>query len=330
MLQILSVTIPFFALVLGGYVVARRRWMPLEAIPGLNTFVLFFALPCMLYRFGANSPVAMLLDAGVVAVYLLAAAGVVALTLLFTRRGRVGWNDAAFGALVAAFPNSGFIGVPLVADLLGSRAAGPAIVSLTLDMVFTTSLCVALSRLGTAEVHGIGRAVVAALRGVFSNPLPWAIVAGAVAAATGFELPGPVKHTVGMLADAASPVALFTLGAMLARAQINAARREAAIAPGGRRPWGDVPEVAVFKLLLHPALVFGIGHGLRALGVPLDGFSLTVLVLVAALPGASNVTMLAERYGADSGRIARIVMLTTGVSFVTFTAIVSLLVGSAG
>jgi hypothetical protein len=51
-LAILLITFPFFALVLCGYVAARRGMLPLEAIPGLNAFVLYFALPCMLYRFG--------------------------------------------------------------------------------------------------------------------------------------------------------------------------------------------------------------------------------------------------------------------------------------
>ena len=41
-----------------------RRMLPLEAIRGLNTFVLYFALPCLLYRFGAGTPIAQLLDAG--------------------------------------------------------------------------------------------------------------------------------------------------------------------------------------------------------------------------------------------------------------------------
>ena len=62
MLQILAVTLPFFALVAAGYLAARRRVLPIDAIPGLNVFVLFFALPCMLYRFGARTPIAQLLD----------------------------------------------------------------------------------------------------------------------------------------------------------------------------------------------------------------------------------------------------------------------------
>jgi predicted permease len=48
-----------------------------------------------------------------------------------------------------------------------------------------------------------------------------------------------------------------------------------------------------------------------------------VAVLVAALPSASNVVMLAERFSADSGRIARIVLETTALSFITFSAAVA-------
>jgi malonate transporter and related proteins len=83
-LSILLVTFPFFALVLCGYVAARRALLPQAAIPGLNTFVLYFALPCMLYRFGASTPVAQLLDGTLVGVYLLCAMSMVAFTISVT------------------------------------------------------------------------------------------------------------------------------------------------------------------------------------------------------------------------------------------------------
>lgn len=54
MQHILTVTTPFFALVLLGWVAMRGRMLAPESIPGLNGFVLFFALPCMLFRFSAT------------------------------------------------------------------------------------------------------------------------------------------------------------------------------------------------------------------------------------------------------------------------------------
>ncbi|ROZ78922.1 AEC family transporter [Ramlibacter sp. WS9] len=320
MLAILLVTFPFFALVLCGYVAARRRMLPLDAIPGLNTFVLYFALPCMLYRFGASTPIAQLLDAAAVTVYMLCALAMVAFVVWASRNSRIGWNDASFGALVAAFPNTGFMGVPLLVALLGAQAAGPAILTILVDLLVTSSLCIALSRLDGADEHGAAKAATNALKGVALNPMPWAIVLGGVASALQLEPIKPVAQTIGLLADAASPVALFTIGAVLARSQYVAALEE-----HDPMPWRDFVPVALFKLLVHPVLVWGVGSIAIALGLPLGKFALTVMVLVAALPSASNVALLAERFGADTGRIARIILLTTAAAFFTFSGAVALL-----
>jgi predicted permease len=181
MLDVLQVTFPFFALVLCGYMAARRQMLPFEAIPGLNGFVLYFALPCMLFRFGASTPIAQLLDPGAFFMYLFCALVMVAFVVAVTLSPRIGWNDAAFGALVGAFPNTGFMGVPLLVALLGAAAAGPAIVTIVIDMVITTSLCIALSRLDGAGQHGMGTAAKNALMGMAKNPMPWASLLTTVA-----------------------------------------------------------------------------------------------------------------------------------------------------
>ena len=307
MLATLNVTFPFFALVLCGYLAARRGLLPLAAIPGMNSFVLFFALPCMLYRFGASTPIAQVLDPSVALSYLFCALVMVALVVSVTRRGRIGWNDAAFGALVGAFPNTGFMGVPLLVALLGPQAAGPAIVTILVDMVITTSHCIGLSRLGPAVADAAqpemdvvqtsaAQAAKNALKGVAANPMPWAILSGARVSAYQLHLPAPVAATGGLLADSGH-------------------------APAVR--WSEVLPVAGIKLFVHPLWVLAVGHTVRALGVPLDSFALTVMVLVAALPSASNVSMLAERFGADNGRIARIILVSTAVAFLSFSGAVA-------
>jgi malonate transporter and related proteins len=319
-LDILLVTFPFFALVLCGYVAARRRMLPFDAISGLNTFVLYFALPCLLYRFGASTPVAQLLDAAAFSVYLLCALALVAFVVWSSRNARIGWNDASFGALVAAFPNTGFMGVPLLVALLGAQAAGPAILTIMIDLLITSSLCIALSRLDGADEHGVEKAAKNAMRGVALNPMPWAIVLGGAASALQLVPLQPVAQTIRLLAESASPVALFTIGAVLARSQFVAAQEE-----HDPMPWGDFVPVALVKLLVHPLLLWGAGSIAIALGLPLGRFPLTVMVLVAALPSASNVALLAERFGADTGRIARIILLTTAAAFFTFSGAVALL-----
>ena len=322
MLAILSVTFPFFALILAGYLAARRGMLPLQAIPGLNGFVLFFALPCMLYRFGANTPLALLLDLSLATVYLLCGLSMVGFVVAASLNRRVRWNDAAFGALVGAFPNTGFMGVPLLVELLGPAAAGPMIVTLLVDMLVISSLCIALSRLDGAGSAGARQAAVKALKGIAVNPMPWAIVLGIASQAMDVQLWPPLGNTLGLLADAASPVALFTIGTVLARSQMLSDLGQHA-----GPPLRDVLPVALAKLVLHPLLVLLVGASAIQLGLPLTPFALTVIVLTAALPSASNVSLLSERFGADTGRIARIILWSTMVAFFSFSGAVALFKG---
>ncbi|MBQ0932073.1 AEC family transporter [Ideonella sp. 4Y16] len=320
MQAILTVTTPFFGLVLLGWLMARRGLLALEAIPGLNGFVLFFALPCMLLRFSAITPIAQLLDGAVVAVYLGCAALMSVLAVALARLQGQRWPDAAFGTLLAVFPNSGFMGVPLLVALLGPRAAAPSIVALALDMVLTSSLCIALSQLG--HPGGVRPALARALRGMAVNPLPWAIAGGTLLSALGWRPPTPVWRIVELLADAASPVALFALGGMLARGPMQRA-------PGAPRPpaaW----DIVALKLIVHPLVVLAAGGAARAAGLPLDPFAAVVLVLVAALPSASYVPILAERYGAEPGRLAQVVLLSTVGAFASFALAVAALQPGAG
>ncbi|MFO1285637.1 MAG: AEC family transporter [Rubrivivax sp.] len=315
MQAILAVTVPFFALVLAGYLAARRHVLPESAIPGLNAFVLYFALPCMLFRFGNNAPVLESLNPAAFAVWLLAALLIVFVTLAFSLNARVRLKDASFGALVAAFPNTGFMGLPMLAALLGPAATAPVMTTLLVDLFVTSSLCIALAEAATAAAdHGAGaRAALArALRAAVSNPLPWAIALGALASAGGFKLAGPVEVVVRLLADAATPVALFTIGAVLFRAGQHAHHRTAPI---------DFVPVALVKLFLHPLLVFTLGLAVRALGLSLTATQLVALTLAAALPSASNVSLLAERFGADNGRIARIILTSTVLAFASFSTL---------
>ena len=267
MQSILQVTIPFFALVWLGLMAARAGALPLDAVPGLNSFVLFFALPCMLFRFGYTLPLSELLDPVVLTVWLLCALTLVTFTVAVTLSPRVPMKDAAFGALVGAFPNSGFMGVPLLAAIAGPGAAGPVLSGLLCDIFITSSLCIALARSheerNTLPAHGPGhgmsidshmpgdaepddelpahpslgaRLALAArlMRATLSNPLPWAIALGAGAAALGISLPQPIDRIVSMLADAATPVALFTIGAVLWRAKVHAIELQSTKKSSGR------------------------------------------------------------------------------------------------
>jgi len=316
MLSTFAVTVPFFALILLGYLAARRGMLSDAAIPGLNVFVLYFALPSALFRFGMNTPLLQLLSPGVLSLYSLCALLIIALTITLTWRGSVNLKDAAFGAQVAAFPNTGFMGLPLLVGLVGPAAAGTIISTIVVDMILTSSVCITLAGWQEASKHGHRVAVVRALRGAALNPLPWAIALGAISSATGFKPVGPIDAILRMLADAATPVALFTIGAVLWLASRHAHTRT---------PVAQYWPVALIKLFVHPALVAVVAKTGQRLGVGISDFEIMVLTLTASLPSASNVWALAERYGADNGRIARIILSSTLLSFLTLSGAARLL-----
>ena len=268
---------------------------------------------------------AKLIDPALIGVYLASALLMVFFTIAATLRRDAGGSgvslrDAAFGALVAAFPNTGFMGVPLLVAMLGERAAGPVIGIVLVDLIFTSTLCLVVAQHhehaapgeNSDDTSDPGWAVTTlrSVRGALTNPLPWAIAAGALLAASGQQLPAPVAQVVKMLGDSATPVALFTIGTVLWRAGQHAHTRT---------PLRNYLPVALFKLFIHPALVLSMGLLARAAGVDVPEFGLLVMVLGAALPSASNVSLLAERFGADNGRIARIVMASTVLAFASFS-----------
>jgi malonate transporter and related proteins len=310
MQAILAVTIPFFALVLCGYLAGRARLLPEAAIPGLNIFVLFFALPCMLFRFGASLPVAQVINPVVLVITLIAAVVLVFATIALTRSDEVPMMDASLGALTVVWPNTGFMGVPLLVALLGPAAAGPVITTLLLDLFFTSSLCIALAQAQGGDAGGTRAGMVRLLKGTLANPLPAAIALGLLFSSLDLRLPGPLDTIVRMLGDAASPVALFAIGTVLWRAGQHVHTRT---------PVRLFLPLALAKLVVHPLVVLGLGVAAIKLGFPLDSFTLTVIVLAAGLPSASSVSLLAERYGADNGRITRIIISSTVLAFVTFT-----------
>lgn len=319
MFDILTVTTPFFLLVLAGYVATHFSMLPVAAIAGLNSFVLYFALPCMLFRFGALTPIEQLLNIDLALVYLGCAFLIIGIALVLSRAKGLDWNNSAFGALVTAFPNTGFMGVPLLLALVGQASTGPIIVTIFIDLVIVSSLCIAISRLSPSSGQSFKTVANNVIKRVASNPMPWAICAGAMTSGFQLDLPKVLNDTISLMANSASPVALFTIGAVLARSAQLAKSGEAVHAPI------PVGSLAVLKLLAHPALLFIAFELANWLGAEIDAVTMTVVILVAALPSASNVAILAERFGADSAQIARIIMVSTAVAFLSFPATFALL-----
>ena len=305
MLAIFYVTAPFFALILCGYLAARLRLLPDNAVPALNTFVLYFALPCLLFRFSAYTPFGNLVNLPVFFAYLTTGLALFA-AFAATSRFVVGESlrDAAFAALAASWSNWGYMGFALLPAILGKAAAPPLIAAGMADLLVIVSAALALSALQDHHGKDAGAAIGGVLARVAKNPMIWSVIAGGAFSAARLSLWQPADHLVRLLGEAAVPVALFTIGVSLYR-------------PGTRVARTDVFVIAGAKLLLHPYLAALVA--LYVFGLP--QLEVRTLVLAAALPVAGTVFLFAERQGADAERISAAILVSTALAFFSFSAL---------
>ena len=303
--MILSVTLPFFALIFFGYVAASRRWVPTEAVPAFNGFLLYFAVPALLFRFASNTPFREITNGTFFIAWGLTGAAIVVAVAYFARRFmRENVRDSAFFGLASAVPNSGFLGVPMLVALLGERAAAPVILSIVADLLIVASVGLALAEMGGATGRGWRDDVRDAVLRIVLNPFVISMFLGAAFSGFGWKLVTPAAEIVKLLADAAGPCALFAIGVSLVRPDAPL-----------KSPSLALPVAA--KLLLHPLIVFGVMYL-----VGIDDFWARVAVLTAALPSAGWVFIFATRYEADAGRVSATILLTTALAFATFSSLV--------
>lgn len=307
MTEILLKTLPFFALIGLGWAAAAIRFFPAEGAAWLTRFVFYFALSAMLFRFAAGLDMAALFDLRFVLAYLLGSGAVWAIGITVARARGLGIADAAMEAQCCMIGNTGFLGVPMLVVLLGPAAIGPVLMVLTIDMlVFSTLITLIIH---AARQGGLRpAAVVPVLRGVASNPMILAMVAGLAWGGLALPLPEPLDEFLTILGAAATPGALFAIGASLA------GRRLARLAPSA---W-----LSGAKLVLHPAAV-----GLAAWAFGVDPTAAGVMVVAAGLPVAGNVYILAQHFGVAQQRVSTAILISTAASILTIPALI-LLIGA--
>jgi malonate transporter len=308
MLPILLKTLPFFALIALGYGAGRMRFFTPEATAWLTKFVFYFALSAMLFRFASNLSLAQIWDTRFVGAYLLGCSVVYALAFGVALWRKVGVPEAAIEAQCAVIGNTGFLGVPMLVVLMGPQAAGPILMVLAIDLiVFSTLVTLIITGVRQGRMSlGVIRALAV---GLVKNPMIVSMTLGLLWSGTGLPVPAPVNDFMALLGGAATPGALFAIGASLAT---KSAER---VAVAG---W-----LSFCKLVLHPAAV-----AFAAIVVfRVDPGPAGVMIAAAALPVAGNVYILAQHFGVAPQRVSASILISTTVSILTLTIVMALVMG---
>lgn len=306
MLEVLSISIPFFALIFLGFGARAINFCDQDGAGLLSRFAFFVALPPFMFLKVANNDPAEILNWGFVwryeavtiIIFLLAA---VLARLVF----RLDRKEQGIFGLNTAYPNYGYMGVPLVILAYGDAAALPMALILLADTIILLALtAVFVSEEGGNPIAAVGQIAFTMVK----NPLLQSVALGLVYAASGLPIPLVAERLLLILAGGAAPVALFALGATLYGQPIRSAVAE-------------ISTMSLLKLVIHPILVaafFLLLPGQEAVWIK-------VAITAACLPVAANVFMLSHVYGAYSGRTASTIFVSTLLATLTVPVVLYLL-----
>ncbi|OZI62311.1 AEC family transporter [Bordetella genomosp. 11] len=305
MFSTLQILAPIFALILAGFVLRRRGIVGPAACVELNRFVVWLALPALLFKLMAHATWSQLYQPAFVAAFGLGSAAVFIVTLVWRLRLGRHLVDASVDAIAASYANTAYIGFPLILALFGNAGMAPATIATLLVVSVLFAITVALIEVGLQTERAPHKAGLKVLRGMTRNPLIVAPAAGALVAVAGLPVPAAADRFLDLLGAAATPCALVCLGLFLAEKRAAAQSRRVSLA------------LTAGKLVLQPALTWWLAARVFAMPVPLAQMA----VLLAALPTGTGPFMLAEFYRREAVITARTILLSTVGSLVSLTVL---------
>ena len=301
MLYVFNVVLPVFLLIFIGYAAGRSGKLGVNASIELNRFVVWLALPALLFKFAANSGWQTLWQPGFVTAFFLSCLIVFILVLLISWVRNRDLAAASFDGLSASYSNTGYMGIPLCALALGQEGLAPAIIS-TFIVFVMFALATVLIEVGIQSHKKSHEILLGVIKSLCTNPLLIAPVAGLLWASSGFTLYEPIAQVIAFLAAASTPCALVSIGLFLIQKSTTSPTQA----------WG----ISLAKLILQPLIAWIIAG-------PILGLSdlwISSVVILSALPTGTGPFMLAQYYKADGRVISRVVLITTVCSLLTISS----------
>ncbi|PPV33733.1 AEC family transporter [Ectopseudomonas oleovorans] len=307
MLAVLSITAPIFILIGLGFFSARIALVNRDQVRGMGTFVIYFALPSLVFKALAERSLSEVLNGPYLAAYAMASLSLFGIGLLLARRWRgLDLSSSAILAMGMAVPNSGFVGYPIAVMVIGPTAALAMALGMLVENLLMIPLALAIAEAGRQGGQGWTVVRETALR-LLRNPLIIAIVLGLGMSLLELRLPVVPARVIEMLAAASAPVALFVIGATL----------------NGMKAGGmaaDLAQTSIGKLILHPLLMFAA----LSLVPGVDPLLMVAGVLFASAPMLSVFPILGQRFGLEE-RCAAALVGCTVLAFFSISGLLALL-----
>lgn len=290
MAVLISAVLPIALVALVGVGLGRIFALNLQTLARLNIYAL---LPALVLMSLSESTLVLGRAIAIIAAFLLNTLLLYGLAVGLGQWLKLPSDEQKSLIATTIFGNVGNMGLPFVLFALGQAGLERAIVYLVGSSLMIASVFPVVLK---------GEGFLAGARFTLRLPVFWAALVGISLQTGGGSLPAPIERGVTLLGEGAIPLALLTLGIQLSQTRLALGFKEL-LGTG-------------LRLVVSPLLACGIG-----LVLGLRGLDLQVLVLQSAMPVAINSLIWVTELGGDPGRVARTILLSTLLSFLTLPTV---------
>lgn len=305
--MVINAVIPIFALIFLGFFVARRNILPAEATNHLNLYVVWLALPALMFQVITTTPWSELYQPEFFMGAFLPML-IVYFAFLFLQNKSKHLSDRSVNCVTVSYSNTGYMGLPLCGLIFGPESTTPVVLTMIMTICFLFAITLAISEFSLQEEPNVGKALQKTLLTLIKNPLVVAPILGLVFSVMGIGIPRPVQQFTSMLSASASPCALVCIGLFIGHTK-------------NKRIHPELSIQLVLKLLVLPALtaffVFFIFTDMPLLYKQ-------AAVLLAALPTGTGPFMLAVLFKRESDLTSQTIFVSTLISLGTVSLLVML------
>jgi predicted permease len=304
MTEVLALAMPFFGIILIGFLSGKLGRLPRAGLAWLDFYLIYVALPALFFDILSKTPLHELSRVS----FVLATTTSTFLTFVIAMlvgRALTGTDMrvATLHGLIGSYANVGYMGPALTLSALGSTAAAPTALVFCFDVVLIFTLLPTMMAIFGEEQRSVGAMAVLILRRILLHPFILGSLAGVLGAASGVTVPDAIGTMVTMLRNSAAPAALFAIGVTVALQPVE-------------RPFRELPALVAIKLIVHPLMAW-------TMVTLVGGFPpvwVHAAVLMACLPPAATCYAAAQQYRLYVDRSATGILIGTAASVVTVTA----------
>ncbi len=301
MTDVLNLTIPMFSLIGIGYLLKRIQFMSENDGAVLSKFAFYILLPPLMFTSILSGDASKSLNINFIFSYEIITISIFAITYLIGSILKLKPMEKGIFGLNSAYPNYGYIGVPLCILAFGAEAAIPLALILLADtfVLLTTLIFYKLTENSKTSLQEVSKEVV---QRFIYNPLMMSVFLAFTFSIADIQIVTAVERTLSIVAASATAVALIALGVSLNVTSIKNQK--------------DVLFfITVIKLIVHPTLIFIVFQ----FQTDIDQMWVKTAIVCASLPVAANVFVLANYYSTFANESAAAITITTIVSSITVT-----------